>query len=61
MPAATPQILISATFTAEPVEPTLGAWSRALEIDSDVQFAPFNQLFPQLLDGDSEFAKNERG
>ena len=42
-------IAISATFVAEPIEVSLSAWMLALGIDAKIEFAPFNQVFQQLL------------
>jgi len=42
-------IAISATFVAEPIEASLSAWMPALEIAAKIEFAPFNQVFQQLL------------
>ncbi|HEX3989372.1 MAG TPA: amino acid adenylation domain-containing protein, partial [Verrucomicrobiae bacterium] len=54
-------IVISSTFTAEPVEGALRYWLNELEIASDIKFAPYNQVFQQLLNGASELAANKRG
>src|SRR5258708_40306565 len=45
-----PAIAISATFTAEGLEPTLAFWLRELKLDFHIRFAPYNQVFQQLLD-----------
>ena len=42
-------VAISATFVAEPIEASLGAWMTELGIDAKIEFAPFNQVFQQLL------------
>ncbi len=46
----TPAIAISATFTAEALEPTLAFWLRKLKLDYPIRFASYNQVFQQLLD-----------
>jgi hypothetical protein len=51
-------IAISATFTAEPVEEALAFWMRELGFSSVIEFAPYNQVFQQLLDPSSLFSKN---
>jgi FkbH-like protein len=56
-----PWIAISATFTAEPIEPVLAFWARELGLSYTVRFAPFNQVFQQLLDPSSLFARNQAG
>ncbi|HET7624857.1 MAG TPA: amino acid adenylation domain-containing protein [Verrucomicrobiae bacterium] len=54
-------VQIAATFTAEPVEESLRYWFKELEIQAEAKFAPFNQIFQQLLDPTSELAANSRG
>src|SRR5262249_25485370 len=55
------KIAIAATFTAEPVEESLRYWMKELELPVEIEFAPFNQVFQQLLDPMSVLAKNPRG
>jgi FkbH-like protein len=52
---------ISATFTAEPVEPVLTFWGRRLDLSVDVRFAPYNQVSQSLLDPAGDFASNHHG
>jgi amino acid adenylation domain-containing protein/FkbH-like protein len=54
-------IAIAATFTAEPLEDSLKFWMEELDLPSDIEFAPYSQVFQQLLDPGSLFGKNERG
>ena len=54
-------IAISATFTAEALEPTLAFWVRELQLDFQVRFAPYNQVFQQLLDPAGLLANNRNG
>lgn len=54
-------LAITATFTAEPVENTLTFWLEKLGIPHVIQFAPYNQVFQQLLDTQSLFAQNQAG
>src|SRR5207245_1717997 len=54
-------IAISATFTAEPLEPPLAFWLRELGLDHQIRFAPYNQVFQQLLDPSSLLARNRSG
>ena len=51
-------LAIAATFTAEPLEPALRFWLDVLGIDVRVAFAPYNQVFQQLLDRSSLLATN---
>jgi hypothetical protein len=56
-----PAISISATFTAEALEPALAFWLRELKLDFQIRFAPYNQVFQQLLDPAGLFAGNRNG
>ncbi len=55
------KIAITSTFTAQPVEESLRFWMNELEVPCEVQFAPFNQVFQQLLDPHSELSQNSSG
>lgn len=69
MPASTQQqdqasdqvIAIAATFTAEPVAESLRFWMEQLDIDGEIRFAPYNQVFQQLLDPASILSSTEHG
>jgi FkbH-like protein/FkbM family methyltransferase/non-ribosomal peptide synthase protein (TIGR01720 family) len=52
-------LAIAATFTAEPLAPVLGSWLETLGLDAEVTFAPYNQVFQQLLDGQTLLARNQ--
>jgi FkbH-like protein len=54
-------VALSASFTAEPLQPVLDFWMSRLRGDSTVEFAPFNQIFQSLLDPSSLFAANKSG
>jgi amino acid adenylation domain-containing protein/FkbH-like protein len=54
-------IAIAATFTAEPLEDSLKFWMEQLDLPSNIVFGPYNQVFQQLLDPSSLFAKNQHG
>ncbi|HEY0605644.1 MAG TPA: HAD-IIIC family phosphatase, partial [Herpetosiphonaceae bacterium] len=54
-------LTISATFTAEPLAESLGYWLDELQRPATISFAPFNQVFAQLLDPTSLLAANRRG
>jgi FkbH-like protein len=54
-------IALSATFTAEPVQETLNFWVHELDIACNVRFAPYNQVFQQLLDPASVLSTNPCG
>jgi len=52
---------ISATFTAEPIEPVLDFWGRQLQTPFEIRFAPYNQMAQTLTDPASEFVSNQQG
>lgn len=54
-------INIAATFTAEPLEPSLCFWMRELAIAARISFAPLYQVFQQLLDPTGLLATNQSG
>jgi FkbH-like protein len=54
-------IAISATFTAEAIQPGLVFWMRELGLDADIRFAAYQQVFQELLDPAGLFAGNARG
>jgi FkbH-like protein len=56
-----PTLAVAATFTAEPIEDTLAFWMQELGLPFAVEFAPYNQVFQQLLDPGSLFAQNAIG
>jgi FkbH-like protein len=59
--AQAPVVAVSATFTAEPVRDTLGFWLEELGLPHRVEFAPYNQVFQQLLDPASLLAQSHAG
>ena len=59
--SAATKVVIAANFTAEPVEDTLKFWGNHLSAPIDADFAPYNQVFPQLLDPGSTFHGNRDG
>ncbi|MDP6708748.1 MAG: FkbM family methyltransferase, partial [Alphaproteobacteria bacterium] len=52
---------VAATFTAEPLETPLRFWAEALGSDADIAFAPYNQVFQQLLAPDSLLSEQRSG
>ena len=54
-------IVIAATFTAEPLSESLDFWCDELQLDVDFQFAPYNQVFQQLIDPGSLVSRNANG
>lgn len=59
-PAKLP-IVVTATFTAEPIEEILLFWMQQLGYSSTIEFAPYNQVFQQLLDPVSLITQNQKG
>lgn len=58
-----PKLAIAATFTAEPIAESLAFWMQQLNITSDnnLEFAPYSQIFQQLLDPTSLLLNNKSG
>jgi FkbH-like protein len=54
-------LAISATFTAEAIEPALAFWMRELGYDPEIRFTGYGQIFQELLDPTSAFARNTAG
>jgi FkbH-like protein len=54
-------IAIAATFTAEPLADYLAFWMQALGVEPRIRFAPFNQVFQELLDPSGVLAQNSAG
>jgi hypothetical protein len=54
-------IAITATFTAEPLEVPLRFWMERLGFAPKIAFAPYNQVFQQLLDPNSLLSNNQAG
>ncbi len=54
-------ICISATFTAEPIQPVLEFWARQLGEPWTIEFAPYNQVMQTVLDPGGLFAQNRGG
>jgi FkbH-like protein len=54
-------LAVAATFTAEPVKDALAFWWEELELAGSIEFAPYNQVFQQLLDPSSLLSHNRNG
>ena len=61
MPIDDRAIAITATFTAEAIQPGLAFWTGLLGFDYDIRFAGYNQIFQQVLDPVGLFARNHNG
>ncbi len=55
------RVVVSASFTAEPIAPVLAFWGAQLGANFDIQFAPFQQVMQTLLDAAGLFATNAHG
>ena len=44
-------VRIAANFTIEPIEEFLAYWFGELQVPAEIRFAPYNQVFQQLLEG----------
>ena len=55
------KIAVAASFTAEPVLDALAFWMRELGLEAAVEFAPYNQVFQELLHPGSLLARNRAG
>jgi FkbH-like protein len=49
---------IAASFAAEQLSPFLEYWNRELDLGITYSFSPYNQMFQQMLDGESDFSKS---
>jgi FkbH-like protein len=54
-------LAISATFTAEAIQPALAFWMRELGLSDEIRFAAYNQVFQELLDPAGLLARNAGG
>ena len=59
--ATATKLVVAANFTAEPVEDTLKFWGNHFGAPILADFAPYDQVFPQLLDSGSSFHRNRDG
>src|SRR5579883_2814597 len=61
MPLDDRAIAITATFTAEAIQPGLAFWAAELGLDYEIRFAAYNQVFQELFDPAGLFAGNRSG
>lgn len=54
-------LVVSATFTAETIEPVLSFWMRELGMPTHIRFSPYGQVMQQLLDPSSLISRNRGG
>ncbi|NEO76293.1 non-ribosomal peptide synthetase [Moorena sp. SIO4G3] len=55
------KLALAATFTSEPIEESLYFWSKKLDWRLQIQFAPYNQVFQELLNPSSLLSTNQDG
>ncbi|WP_158517254.1 non-ribosomal peptide synthetase [Moorena producens] len=55
------KLAIAATFTSEPIEQSLYFWSKKLDWRLQIKFAPYNQVFQELLNPSSLLSTNQDG
>lgn len=55
------KVVITASFTSEPVKDSLDFWMQEIGIPCLIEFAPYNQILQQLLDINSLQSRNEQG
>jgi amino acid adenylation domain-containing protein/FkbH-like protein/non-ribosomal peptide synthase protein (TIGR01720 family)/FkbM family methyltransferase len=55
------KVLILATFTSEPIEDSLSYWLKEIGVNYSIEFAPYNQVFQELLNPASLLANNQNG
>ncbi len=53
--------MVAATFTAEPLQETLDFWADQTGLFAHAEFAPFDQVFQQLLNPGSVLSANSHG
>jgi len=58
---AAANLVVSSNFTAEPLEDSLKFWGDHFGVPIHAEFAPYNQIFQQLLDTGSAFRRNREG
>ncbi len=54
-------VCISSTFTSDPLEDSLKFWDNYLDLSLNIQFAPYNQVFQELLNPQSLLSTNQNG
>ncbi|WP_018753416.1 non-ribosomal peptide synthetase [Paenibacillus sanguinis] len=57
--SASTVLAIAATFTADTIHPHVAWWGTQFGLNLDVQFAPYNQVFQELLDDQSLLSTNK--
>lgn len=55
------QVVLAASFTAQPIAPVVEFWARELALPIDLSFCPYDQIFQELLDAEAAMARNASG
>ncbi|MGI9543939.1 MAG: FkbM family methyltransferase [Cyclobacteriaceae bacterium] len=58
---ASTKLVITSTFTADPLQGSLAFWSSTLKLPFNIEIAPYNQVFQELLDPSSQTRSNAQG
>ncbi len=56
-----PKLVLASNFTADPVEDSLKFWAAHFNLQTNIEFAPYDQIFQHLLQTESAFRKNNAG
>src|SRR6202158_3315246 len=56
-----PMLAVASNFTAEPLEDSLKFWAAHFNLQTNIEFAPYDQIFQQLLQTESAFRRNSAG
>ncbi|KAB2495264.1 type I polyketide synthase [Priestia endophytica] len=54
-------LTVSSTFTADPVAPYIQYWAKQFDLQVDVQFAPYGQVYQELLNENSLTSAKKNG
>jgi FkbH-like protein/FkbM family methyltransferase len=58
---AAANLVVASNFTAEPIEDSLNFWGDHFGVPIHIEFAPYDQIFQQLLGTESAFRRNRDG
>ncbi|WP_368929689.1 HAD-IIIC family phosphatase [Bacillus pumilus] len=54
-------LAVSSTFTADPIAPYIQYWTKQFDVQLDVQFAPYGQVYQELLNERSLISQKKNG
>jgi len=54
-------LVVASNFTADPLEDSLKFWAAHFGLQANIEFAPYDQIFQQLLQTESAFRRNSDG